>query len=413
LRRPNDKARPGAALFVACLVLAAFAAPSSAQAQTVLKTRVRDFSDYSRVSIETTQTLAFGFERSGAVLRVKVDSPTTLRLQGEPVESRVVKSLSWAKQGSTYILTIEAKVPSFNYNFYTLSNPFQLMIDITPDAAALPRPSEKPASSASRPPVSAPATTPASTPAVRPPASDPPAQLAPLPPSAKGVRTIVIDPGHGGLESGAKGRFGTLEKEVTLAVALKIKALIERNLAMRVVLTRDKDIDIPLADRGALANNNDAMLFISIHANGSYRKNSNGSEVYFLSLNAADEDTRRLAYLENNAGELEQKIGEQDADELQMILWDMAQSAFIKKSGQLAEFIQVELNALLGTANRGIKQAPFKVLTEVACPAVLVETAFISNPEEERKLANAVFQDNIAQAVYRGLLNYIRLYSQE
>jgi len=413
LRRPNDKARPGAVLFLACLVLAAIVAPGIAEAQTVLKTRVRDFSDYSRVSIETTQTLAFGFERSGAALRVKVDSPTTLRLQGEPVESRVVKSLSWAKQGSTYILTIEAKVPSFNYNFYTLSNPFQLMIDITPDAAALPRPSEKPASSASVPPVSAPASTPASTPAVRPPASEPPSQFAPPPPSAKGIRTIVIDPGHGGLESGAKGRFGTLEKDVTLAVALKLKALIERNMAMRVVLTRDKDIDIPLADRGALANNNDAMLFISIHANGSYRKNSNGSEVYFLSLNAADEDTRRLAYLENNAGELEQKIGEQDADELQMILWDMAQSAFIKKSGQLAEFIQVELNALLGTANRGIKQAPFKVLTEVACPAVLVETAFISNPEEERKLADAAFQDNIAQAVYRGLLNYIKLYSQE
>ena len=412
MRRPNDKARPEAALILACLVLAAFVAPA-AEAQTVLKTRVRDFSDYSRVSIETNQTLAFGFERSGAALRVKVDSPTTLRLQGEPVESRVVKSLSWAKQGSTYILTIEAKVPSFNYNFYTLSNPFQLMIDITPDAAALPRPSEKMTSSASIPPVSAPASSPASTPAVRPPASGPPSQLAPPPPGGKGVRTIVIDPGHGGLESGAKGRFGTLEKEVTLAVALKLKALIERNLAMRVVLTRDKDIDIPLADRGALANNNDAMLFISIHANGSYRKNSNGSEVYFLSLNAADEDTRRLAYLENNAGELEQKIGEQDADELQMILWDMAQSAFIKKSGQLAEFIQVELNALLGTTNRGIKQAPFKVLTEVACPAVLVETAFISNPEEERKLANAAFQDNIAQAVYRGLLNYIKLYSQE
>ncbi|MCJ7611946.1 MAG: N-acetylmuramoyl-L-alanine amidase, partial [Candidatus Aminicenantes bacterium] len=227
------------------------------------------------------------------------------------------------------------------------------------------------------------------------------------------IRTIVIDPGHGGLESGANGRFGTLEKEVTLAIALKLKALVERNMAVRVVLTREKDIDISLADRGALSNNNDAMLFISIHANGSRRKNSNGSEVYFLSLNAADEDTRRLAYLENNAGELEQKIDQQDADNLQMILWDMAQSAFIKKSGQLAEFIQTELNTLVGTGNRGIKQAPFKVLTEVACPAVLVETAFLSYPEEERKLADPAFQDSVAQAVYRGLLNYIRLYSQE
>jgi N-acetylmuramoyl-L-alanine amidase len=178
-------------------------------------------------------------------------------------------------------------------------------------------------------------------------------------------------------------------------------------------LTRDKDIEVGLENRASLANNNDAMLFISIHANGSYRKNSNGSEVYFLNLNAVDEETRRLAYLENNTGELEQKMDQQDANDLRMILWDMAQSSFIKQSGQLAEFIQVELNTLLGTANRGIKQAPFKVLTEVACPAVLVETAFISNPEEERKLANAEFQANVAQAIYSGLVNYIRLYSQE
>lgn len=96
-----------------------------------------------------------------------------------------------------------------------------------------------------------------------------------------------------------------------------------------------------------------------------------------------------------------------------MILWDMAQSSFIKQSGRLAELIQAELNGLLGTANRGIKQAPFKVLTAVACPAVLVETAFISNPEEERKLANPAFQDNVAQAVYRGLENYIKFYSEQ
>jgi len=392
--------RPGAAALWLALVLGVFS-PTIAQGQPVLKVRVRDFSDYSRVALETPQTLTFAFERAGATLRVKVDSRTSLRILGEPVDSRIVKSLNWAKQGNTYILTIEAKVAGFNYNFYTLSNPFQLMIDITPEAAVPSRPAAKPAPPPPAPPV------------YQPPVVEAPAQAETLPPGAKGIRTIVIDPGHGGLESGANGRFGTLEKEVTLAIALKLKALVERNMAVRVVLTRDKDIDMSLADRGALSNNNDAMLFISIHANGSRRKNSNGSEVYFLSLNAADEDTRRLAYLENNAGELEQKIDRQDADDLQMILWDMAQSAFIKKSGQLAEFIQTELNTLVGTGNRGIKQAPFKVLTEVACPAVLVETAFLSNPEEERKLADPAFQDSVAQAVYRGLLNYIRLYSQE
>jgi N-acetylmuramoyl-L-alanine amidase len=93
-----------------------------------------------------------------------------------------------------------------------------------------------------------------------------------------------------------------------------------------------------------------------------------------------------------------------------MILWDMAQTAYIRQSSQLAEMIQAELNSLLGTRNRGIKQAPFKVLTGVACPAVLIEAAFISNPEEEKKLASERFQMSVAEAIYRGLAKYLQLY---
>jgi N-acetylmuramoyl-L-alanine amidase len=395
LRTEHDKNRAPRAAACLALVLAA-AGLAAAQTPAVLKAHVKDFTDYSRVILETAQPLTFSFERSGAVLRVKAESRTNLRIMGEPVESALVKSLTWAKQDTTYILSVEVKFRDFSYNFFTLNNPFQLMIDIKSEGAATARPERTTAP----PPAS--------------PIAEPPVAVgARFAPSGKGLRTIVLDPGHGGLESGAKGRFGTLEKEVTLGISLKLKALIERNLALRVVLTRDKDIDAPLENRAAVANNNDAMLFISIHANGSYRKNSNGSEVYFLNLNAVDEDTRRLAYLENNTGELEQKMDRQDADDLRMILWDMAQSSFIKQSGQLAEFIQTELNTLLGTANRGIKQAPFKVLTEAACPAVLVEAAFISNPEEERKLADPEFQANVAQAIYRGLVNYIKLYAQE
>jgi len=92
-----------------------------------------------------------------------------------------------------------------------------------------------------------------------------------------------------------------------------------------------------------------------------------------------------------------------------MILWDMAQTAYIKRSSRLAELVQEELDAMLGTRNRGIKQAPFKVLTGVACPAILVEAAFISNPDEEQKLASAAFQARVAEAIYRGLARYIRV----
>jgi N-acetylmuramoyl-L-alanine amidase len=231
-------------------------------------------------------------------------------------------------------------------------------------------------------------------------------------PRAVQPRTIVIDPGHGGLDGGAKGKFGTLEKDVVLAISLKLKALLEQNLATRVVLTRDKDMDMSLESRAAVANNNEAFLFISVHVNGSFRKGARGSETFFMSLNATDEETRKLAYLENSSAELEKRIADDNKDEIKMILWDMAQAAYIKQSSQLAEIIQGELNTLLGTENRGVKQAPFKVLTGAACPAVLVEAAFISNPEEEQKLGKDEFQSNVAQAVFHGVYRFIKLYGQ-
>jgi N-acetylmuramoyl-L-alanine amidase len=222
------------------------------------------------------------------------------------------------------------------------------------------------------------------------------------------IQTIVIDPGHGGLETGAKGKFGNLEKDITLAIGLKLKALIERNLGLAVFLTRDRDVDVSNETRAAIANNHKAGLFISIHANGAVQRKAAGSETFFLSVNATDEETRRLAYLENNSSELQTRIDPSSEDDLMMILWDMAQTAYIKQSSRLAEFVQAELDAMLGTRNRGIKQAPFKVLTGVACPAVLVEAAFISNPDEEQKLASGAFQSRVAEAIYRGLVRFIR-----
>lgn len=177
-------------------------------------------------------------------------------------------------------------------------------------------------------------------------------------------------------------------------------------------MTRDSDVVVALDRRAAVANNNKADVFISIHANGSRRTNARGSETYFLSLNATDEEARRLAYFENNSGELENRLGEQDFDDLKLILWDMAQSAYIKQSSLLAEFVQNQLNQFLSTQNRGIKQAPFKVLTGVACPAILVEVAFITNPEEEKKLQSEDFQTQVAEAIYRGLSGYFDLYEK-
>ena len=115
-----------------------------------------------------------------------------------------------------------------------------------------------------------------------------------------------------------------------------------------------------------------------------------------------------MAFLENNSENLENSIQADDEDVIKMILWDMAQTAYLKQSSELAEDIQSELNLLWETRNRGIKQAPFKVLTGVACPAVLVEVAFLSNPQEERKLLTEDYQLKVAQAIYNGLAKFLR-----
>jgi N-acetylmuramoyl-L-alanine amidase len=376
----------------------------SAAAQPTLRVSAQDFEDYSRVIVTFPSFLSFTLEKDGNLLLVRISSSSRFRLRTEPVKSRFIKSFSWGTSGDLFILVIEARHERFRQDSFQIEKKHQLVIDFyelaAPPAAekagveaqqAPPEPEEK-----EEPP-----------PAVE--AATPLVEGNPL--AAKGIRTIVIDPGHGGLEVGAKGKFGTLEKDITLAISLRLKVLIEKNLAFHVELTRDRDMDVSLENRAAIANNHRAELFISIHANSSFRRNANGSETFFLSLNATDEEARRLAYLENNSADLDNPLATENKDDIMLILWDMAQSAYLKQSQRLAEIIQDELNSLLGTKDRGIKQAPFKVLTGVACPAVLVESAFISNPQEERDLAREAFQENVAQAIYRGLVRYIKLLS--
>ena len=237
----------------------------------------------------------------------------------------------------------------------------------------------------------------------RAPAGAPPA--APLPASPQPGLTIVVDPGHGGTETGAIGPGGLAEKEVTLAIGRRLAAALPRALACRVVLTRDADTVIPLDDRTSVANHEKADLFLSLHANSSRVSGAHGSETYYLSLAASDRLAQEVASQENQPGPATTPGAEARRD-LDFILWDMAQSAHLKESSELAEAIQKELNALSGTENRGIKQAPFRVLVGATMPAVLVETAFISNPEEEKKLGSATFQQSVADAVAKAVAGF-------
>jgi N-acetylmuramoyl-L-alanine amidase len=238
-------------------------------------------------------------------------------------------------------------------------------------------------------------TTPGPAPASRPAPTD----------TSEAIRTIVIDPGHGGEEVGARGPGGTLEKDVSLAIARRLRDQLVNALGVQVFLTRDRDVEVDLDERTSIANNYKADLFVSIHANAVRARGAKGSEVYFLSYQASDEEARRMALMEGMAEPLGSAAPGSD---LALILWDMAQAEYLEESSALATRIQDELASVTGSHIRGVKQAPFRVLVGATMPAVLVEVAFISNPEEEQLLASAAYQSKIARALMLGIAQYSR-----
>jgi len=228
----------------------------------------------------------------------------------------------------------------------------------------------------------------------------PPVEPAAPPPPAVPALTIVVDPGHGGTETGAVGPGGLQEKDVTLQIARRVAAAIPRVVASRVVLTRDTDSAISLDDRTSLANHEKAGLFLSLHANSSRATGAHGSETYYLSLESSDRLASEAARRENQPAPGSTPLpGSATNPDLDFILWDLAQSAHLNESSRLAEAIQRELNVVSKTENRGIKQAPFRVLAGATMPAVLVEVGFISHPDEEKQLRSATFQENVASAI--------------
>jgi N-acetylmuramoyl-L-alanine amidase len=218
-----------------------------------------------------------------------------------------------------------------------------------------------------------------------------------------GPRPIVIDPGHGGDDIGAQSRNGLSEKELTLAVARRLARVLEgRGYAVR--LTRDSDQSRALLDRTALANRLEAPVFVSLHANASTFSSVSGAETYFMSLDrATDEAAAATADLENRP-----TTASEDRSPLDLILWDLAQAEVLNESADLALAVQGRLNARLGLRDRGVKQAPFVVLTGATMPAILVEVGFLSNPEEEKKLDQPDHQQELAEAIADGVLDFVR-----
>lgn len=213
------------------------------------------------------------------------------------------------------------------------------------------------------------------------------------------VQFIVLDPGHGGDEEGARGPTGLLEKDVVLEVARRLRLHLQRR-GYDVHLTRSRDVNVPLEERTAVANNRQADLFISLHANASTGRSARGAEIYYLSLDRADQAREET----EPAGAY---VSPRDRDDpLKMILWDMAQSTWLARSGRLAEIIQDDFNRVLDIPDRGVKQAPFRILVGATMPAVLVEIGFISNAEEEERMRDPDFLDIIVRSLTRSIDAY-------
>lgn len=219
--------------------------------------------------------------------------------------------------------------------------------------------------------------------------------------------TITLDPGHGGEDPGAVGRGGSYEKHVTLAVAKRLKAKIDAEPNMRAVLTRDTDFFVPLHMRVQKARRIQSDLFVSIHADAFTRPDANGSSVFALSERGASSTAARYLAQKENAADLVGGVNLDVKDPvLARTLLDLSQTATISDSLKLGRAVLNEIGGINRLHKENVEQAGFAVLKAPDIPSILIETAFISNPEEERRLNDEAYQDKMAEAIMSGIRKY-------
>ncbi len=297
---------------------------------------------------------------------------------------------------------VVADIKSFEtYKIFSLDNPFRIIMDVW---GKEPEPQETPAAAASEPETS----TQKGSKAV----ASANVKIAKLKPKdlarqlALGVRRIILDPGHGGKDKGAIGVIpGVYEKDITLAIALKLQKKLKEKLGCEVVLTRNCDKYLSLEERTAIANTKNGDLFISIHTNSVPQREAYGIETFFLNL-ATDDDAVMVAAREN-------ATSRKNISDLQNILTELMKNAKITESSRLASIIQENMVRNLSEKytnirGKGVKQAPFYVLLGAQMPSVLVETSFISNERECKRLASNEYQNHVSDAITKGISHYIQ-----
>lgn len=328
--------------------------------------RYRPDQDSLRIVLELSRPAVFADHYLRNPDRVYIDlDHTSVASPIAPIETgdgivRLIRSGQHDKETVRIVIELNSAV---DYKVFPLTSPDRLVIDI----------SKKP-TAARRPGIAVP-------------------------------RTIVIDPGHGGKDPGAIGRHGLMEKEIVLDVGLRLKGLIKERLGAHAIMTREEDIFIPLEERTAIANTKDADLFISIHTNSSRRKEAKGVETYLLGR-ATDKTAMDTALRENSAPR------NKSSDDLQFILTDLMTTARKDESLRLAHYVQTniveKLEPRYKSVDLGVKQAPFYVLVKAKMPSILAEISFISNPEEERLLAEGGYRQAITEAIFEGIKKYVQ-----
>lgn len=220
---------------------------------------------------------------------------------------------------------------------------------------------------------------------------------------------IAIDAGHGGKDPGARGSAGTREKDVVLAIARKLAAQVNKEPGMRAVMVRDGDQFIRLRDRMKKAREHRADLFVSIHADAFRDRSARGSSVFVVSERGATSEMARILADQENAADLVGGVSLNDKDNLlKSVLLDLSQSASIEASMSVGDNVLGELKRLGSVHKSSVQQAGFMVLKSPDVPSILVETAFISNPKEERQLRDSRHQQRLAQAIMSGVRAYFR-----
>lgn len=295
-----------------------------------------------------------------------------------------VPSLFMVSQLTPHIVAVSLPTTSFRtYKQFALSDPPRLVVDVTPaidQGAASPN-------------------------GIReiPSRSIPPAPQ-PIAPPAKDYTTIVIDPGHGGKDPGARGLRRTEEKDITLKVGLQLRELLSKQPGMRVMMTRDRDVFVELGDRAKFANSHEADLFVSIHVNSHPSRSVKGIEIYHFG-EAKDQRALEVAARENGTPISNTGVG------WEYLVADLLTTKKIEESLELAwnakEAMVAQMNGHYAVNDHGVKTAPFYVLRFTSMPSILAEIAYISNPTEEDLLQKPVFVRDVAQSLYQGIVSFL------